>query len=114
MGATIKLLWLLDAQHHLYQAQGVVAGARVPLATLNGPGNLGTQPGPRALLQAITFVAHGDNLDASVWPYLQAGSYIAVLDSNPFVENGLGKSASSDHTVSSSIVYGILDNPATP
>jgi hypothetical protein len=46
--------------------------------------------------------------------YLQPGTYLAVLEGNPFVENALGAAASAKRTRSSAVVYGILDPPATP
>jgi len=45
-------------------------------------------------------------------PFLRPNTYIAELDANPFIENGLGAKAQSARTKSHALVYGTLDPPA--
>jgi hypothetical protein len=113
LGAPIKSLWLVDANKHLYQAQSVAAGARIALTPVTGRSDVGSQAGPNALLQSQSFTANTDGMETNAPQYLKAGTYLALLDGNPFIENGLGKTK-LDHTHTSAMVYGILDNPANP
>ena len=42
--------------------------------------------------------------------YLKPGCYLAELETNPFLENALGKTASPKRTRASTVIYGVLEN----
>ena len=75
-------------------------------------GSSSAQRGSQALLQSLSYAAHDPGEDAT--GYLRPGTYIAVLDGNPFIENALGQAARAKRTQSTAVVYGILDSPANP
>ena len=109
LGARIKSLWFADADLNLYQAENVGAGEKGGLILSKKPAAFG-KSGINGLLRDVGFSGQmGSLADNPGGAYLRANTYIAVLDSNPFIENALGSSASSKHTKSSAVVFGILD-----
>jgi hypothetical protein len=46
--------------------------------------------------------------------YLLPNSYIALLNENPFIENGLGSASSPKRTKSSAVVFGLVDPADAP
>jgi hypothetical protein len=111
LGAPIKSLWLADQDMHFYQAADVPAGQPAVLKAVSNPPPA-QKLGPRGLLGSLGYAPSPPG-DESL-NYLQPGTYLAVLEGNPFVENALGAAASAKRTRSSAVVYGILDPPATP
>jgi hypothetical protein len=114
LGAGIKSLWLADSRKRLYRAEKVPAGAQAVLTWDKSAEQPGSQAGPAALLENQTFATHEETLEGTAQRFLSPGTYIAILDSNPFIENGLGAAAKNSRTRQSAIVYGVLDAPANP
>ena len=54
-------------------------------------------------------MANTQPLNSNAGGYLTPNTYIAILDSNPFIENALGPGASLKRTKTSAVVFGILD-----
>jgi hypothetical protein len=113
LGAPIKSLWLADHDMNFYKAENIPAGQPATLTPAKGPVTPAKQ-GPEALLRDRGYVIESMIDDDEAFTVLQPGAYIAVLDGNPFIENALGAAASPKRTRSASVVYGILDPPATP
>jgi hypothetical protein len=104
LGAEVRELWLADWDGKVYRANRIVAGASSDL-TLQP--NLRTSGIAEALRTA--FVDY-NWFDMSKWtngPHslLMQGCYIAVLDSSPFLDEGL---RSVGARRSESVVYGIM------
>jgi hypothetical protein len=114
LGAGIKSLWLADSRKRLYRAEKIPAGARAVLTWDKTSEQPGSQAGPAALLENQSFATHEETLEGTAQRFLSPGTYIAILDSNPFIENGLGTAAKSGRTRQTAIVYGVLDAPANP
>ena len=116
LGATVKQLWLADADGKIYEVTNLPAGQ------LAGP----VAPGGAKVLSHLGVSrlrtdfglgnsgARTDALKSGLQAYLVPGSYIALLDGNPFIENALGAAASPQRTLSDSLVYGLLDPETTP
>jgi hypothetical protein len=107
LGTPIESLWFADADMNFFKAENVAAGQEAALvrSKLGSPLKLG----PAVLLRDATFAAHTNAFVPNAGNYLQPSTYIAVLDGNPFVENGLGSASSPKRTRSSAVVFGILD-----
>ena len=117
LGASIRSLWLADQSGQIYAASNIVAGQKAALSPSQ------EIPKVNAQLAAGDFIGKlGDISVANLlsWKavalasHLAPGTYIAELDENPFLENGLGSKAKSTRTRSRSIVYGILESPRQP
>lgn len=113
LGAPIKTIWVEDKDFNVYQADNVDAGQMSGLIRSKQTGGVGST-GVTGLLHDIGFAAPTDNLGDNIGNYLQPGTYVAVLEGNPFLENGLGPASSPKRTKSSSVVFGILDSPGFP
>ena len=112
LGAPIKSLWITDSDMNFYEADNVAAGQKAGLILSKSP-QASEKTGAAGLLHDITFTAHADTLNGSAGKYLLPNTYIAVLDGNPFIENALGPASSPKRTISSSVVFGILESPET-
>ena len=111
LGAPIKSLWLADQDLHFFAAEDIPAGQSTIILPVRGP----VAPGKRGANKLFHDLGYsGTQPGPDVLYYLQPGTYIAVLDGNPFIENALGAAASAQRTRSTGVVYGILDSPATP
>ena len=110
LGATIKSLWLADGGSHVFVATNIPAGQKILLAASMDTLKKDEQSGPRGLLEKCG--AQGDISDGT--PFLQPNTYVAELDGNPFIENGLGAKAQSARTKSHAVVFGTLEPPAKP
>ena len=109
LGAPIKSLWYADAGGKVYHAGNVAAGQTASLVP-SGNSRVSDQLGAGEFLRAIGFATQSTWLD-SPERFLLPGTYIAVLDGNPFIENALGPAASPKRTRTTAVVYGILDSP---
>jgi hypothetical protein len=111
LGAPIKSLWITTPDNHIYQAANIGAGDKAILHASNAA----LSPNPRweGLLGKLGFAPNEDAFKDAP-SYLRANSYIALLDGNPFIENGLGAAASPRRTKSSAVVLGFLEPPGTP
>jgi hypothetical protein len=108
LGAPIKSLWYADSAMNIYVAQDVAAGESAALSPSKPPQSSG-HAGPEGLFRDIGFVARADGLGDNASGYLTPNTYIAVLDSNPFIENALGSGTSLTYTKTSAVVFGFLD-----
>lgn len=108
LGAPIKSIWFADAEMNFYEASNIAAGQKsgLILAKATVPMEKAAAAG---LLRDLNFTAQPETLKDTAGKYLQPGTYLAVLDGNPFIENALGSAASAKRTKSSAVVFGILD-----
>jgi hypothetical protein len=105
LGANIKKIYIADAEMDLYEADNVAAGEKGGLIPFNGQAV--AKSGAKGLWRDEGFAASTRDV-AEHFGYLQPNTYVAVLDSNPFLENGLGAASSAKRTKSSAVVFGIL------
>jgi hypothetical protein len=108
LGADIESLWVADKDMNLYSAVNVPAGQNASLV-LSKDSVTAEKLGPEKLLHDFGFTGLNQSPDNATQKYLQPGTYIAVLKSNPFIENALGSAASAKRTKSSAVVFGILE-----
>ncbi len=108
LGAPIKSLWFADAGGKIYHAGNVAAGQTASLIP-SGNSRVSDQLGAGEFLGAIGFATQSTWLD-SPERFLLPGTYIAVLEGNPFIENALGPAASPKRTRTTAVVYGMLDS----
>jgi hypothetical protein len=98
LGADIRELWLADRNGSVYSAGGIRAGAEAKLS----PANLklsGNGAGLRELFISIDWLAKMKDVDkwmakapegdVNLRNFLSPGSYLAHLDTSPFIEDGL-------------------------
>jgi hypothetical protein len=98
LGADIRELWLADRNGDVYSAGGIRAGAEAKLS----PANLklsGNGAGLRELFTSVDWLAKMKEVDkwmakapegdVNLRNFLSPGSYLAALDTSPFVEEGL-------------------------
>ncbi|HEX3626420.1 MAG TPA: hypothetical protein VH280_13465 [Verrucomicrobiae bacterium] len=110
LGAPIRSLWLADAKMNFYQANNVPAGQKTGMIPAKQSQPL-DQSGPTGLRRDLGFGAVGaDKLGSGAQRYLMPNTYIAVLDENPFLENGLSAHSSPKRTKSIAVIFGILEN----
>jgi hypothetical protein len=114
LGASIRSLWLADKSGKIYLATNIVAGQKANLVGSTASPNASQKLGARELSEKIGFTQLKEFDLASAPSYLLPGTYIAELDSNPFLENGLGAKAKSARNKSRSLVYGILETSYQP
>ncbi|MEI9864630.1 MAG: hypothetical protein WDN00_08770 [Limisphaerales bacterium] len=113
LGAPVKSLWLADSTGKIFQAKNIAAGQKGGLALSKQSADTGKSD-TEALFTAIGYTAQPESWNGNAEKYLRPGTYLAVLDGNPFIENALGSSASPKRTKSSAVVYGILDATDAP
>ena len=104
LGVDVRELWLADWNGKVYRANKIVAGASAELTLQPNMRIGGTADGLRT-----AFVDY-DWFDMSRWTkgpqvLLMQGSYIAVLDSSPFIDEGLRNVAVRK---TESVVYGVM------
>ena len=107
LGATIKNLWLADGDSHVFVATNISAGQKFTLPASTVLLKKEEQQGAHGLLEKCG--ARAEITDGT--PFLQPNTYVAELDTNPFLENGLGAKAQSARTRSKAVVFGALDSP---
>jgi hypothetical protein len=106
LGATIKNLWLADGGSHVFVATNIPAGQKFTLPASTALLKKEEQLGVRSLFQKCG--AQADISDGT--EFLQPNTYVAELDANPFIENGLGAKAQSARTKAKAIVFGKLES----
>jgi hypothetical protein len=109
LGVSIQSIWMADTNLNYYEATNITVGQKAALTVLKNPPS-SSKLGVHDLLRDLGFVASAQAVDSNVRKYLQPGTYVAVLDGNPFIENALGAAAASKRTRSSALVYGILES----
>jgi hypothetical protein len=115
LGAPIRTLWLADDSGKVYSATNIAAGQKANLSAFAGFPKVQERAEPHSLFERLGYTQLTNAFSTLSAPsYLTGGTYIAELETNPFLENGLGAKAKSARTRSAAIVYGILDPPGTP
>jgi hypothetical protein len=113
LGATIRSLVLADESGRIYSAANIAAGKKAVLFT-DPQSHLTQRLGARAYFEKFGFMI-GDNFsETNITDYLLPGSYIADLETNPFLENGLGEKAKTSRVHSRAVVFGILEKASQP
>jgi hypothetical protein len=102
LGADAVRLTVADFDNRLYTVEDLAAGAEAPLAARPGT------PSGMFLREAYTrnWVRTIRHLAETPTSYLRPGTYVAVLDGNPFVEQGLAGATQRDCLT---VVYGIME-----
>jgi hypothetical protein len=114
LGANIKSLWLADQGGRIYHAGEVEAGQKAALTSMMRSAKAGPDNGPEAFEKKMGFAAQMPLASFDPMNFLRPGSYIAELDRNPFLENGLGAGVKQERLRSSAVVYGILEGRTGP
>ncbi|MBC8094764.1 MAG: hypothetical protein H7Y43_03020, partial [Akkermansiaceae bacterium] len=114
LGAPIRSLWLADRSGQIFSATNIPAGQKARLAVFSETPKVTQRLGARALSEKFGFAQSGELPATNAVTYLLPGTYIAELEANPFLENGLGAKAKSARTKARSIVYGILESEVQP
>ena len=109
LGAPIQSLWLADGEWHVYTAKNIPAGQKASLS-MSKDALRDDKLGARMLLEKCGAAVNLANAES----YLQPNTYIAELDSNPFLENGLGPKAQTARTKSHAVDYGLLETSGLP
>jgi hypothetical protein len=108
LGAGIRSLWLADSSGRIYRATNVAVGQKAALSPNSANPSVTDQLGPRLLFERTGFQAWNSDTSA-ITAYLLPNTYIAELDANPFLENGLGARGKSVRSRERSVVFGILE-----
>jgi hypothetical protein len=111
LGASIRSLWLADSRGRIFTATNVGLGQKAVLLLSGNTVHIDSGRNVRAF--GSDFVGREIQMTNAL-ALLLPNTYIAELDTNPFIENGLGPKASSARTKSRSIVYGLLEPPRPP
>jgi hypothetical protein len=107
LGAPIKSLWFADADMKMFEAHNIPAGQKGGL--VSSALKVTTKSGQDGLLRLIGIAPHGDLPDEGIEKNILPGSYIAVLEGNPFIENALGAASVAKRTKSTTVVFGIME-----
>ncbi len=115
LGSPIRSLWLADWSGQIYTASKVPAGQKAKLTVLSGMSRAATERiGVGALSDTFGFAQSRELAATNAVACLRPGTYVAELETNPFLENGLGAKAKSARTKARSIVYGLLEKEVQP
>ncbi len=105
LGADCSRLFIADAQGRIYTAGQTSAGAAFNLRPTGE--TAGSHPGTLRQMYAKDWPTEAmDSLQKNYVSLLNANTYIAVLEDNPFIESGLGK---GNNREASAVVYGLVD-----
>jgi hypothetical protein len=109
LGAPIRRLWLADASGNILLATNLAAGQKAALAP--GAANLKVTDklGPKLFLERVGWTAQNEESCGTFPAYLLPGTYLAELEANPFLDNGLGAKAKSARVKQRAVVYGLLE-----
>jgi hypothetical protein len=110
LGARIHSLWLADSKGQIYTATGIAPGETATLSACVSHPKVYSQSGLRTFLDRPG-AEPLDGVTNSATDYLLPDTYVAELETNPFLENGLGPKAKSARTRARCVVYGILETP---
>jgi hypothetical protein len=114
LGASVRSLWVADQAGRVFTATNIVAGQKAILLQSGDTPKVTQRLGFRALAEQVGFSQLAGFSATNAVAYLLPGTYIAELETNPFLENGLGVRAKSARTKSRSVVYGILETSSNP
>lgn len=107
LGVPIQSLWVARLDGTIVGANDIAPGANVILAPTDLPaaaGDLGTASG----LFGRNWVQQADEMAKKPADYLRPGTYLAVIDDAPFLDQGLRHTQSRR---ARSIVFGIMKEP---
>jgi hypothetical protein len=104
LSVPIKQLWLADRDGRIYTASDLPAGPQARLALVASAVAKGTPDGLRELY-GRDWLQHYNSLTSRPADYLLPGSYIAALETTPFMEEGL---RGAQPRRCRSVVYGIM------
>jgi hypothetical protein len=114
LGAPIKSIWLADKNMSFFQANNIEVGQKSILARSKQTQSL-VKSGPDGLKRDLGFgVGGAGDIGDGAQKYLRPGTFIAVLDGNPFIENALVSSPNPKHSKSEAVVFGVLDPAQDP
>ncbi len=91
LGADIEALWLRDDKGQLFKGESLKAGQNVVLTLNTGYFPITSPVNNLSALYQIAWVSTHDTLVSAPGNYLRPGSYLAVINDTPFIENGLSK-----------------------
>lgn len=106
LGADVTKLVLATPDGKIYTAGPTPAGQPFNLAPAEVQRTLASADTLRRLYQNALASNAANDLAIKPSRFLQPGTYIAVMDDNPFIESGLGK---EDSRRSRAVVYGVAD-----
>lgn len=106
LGGAITSLWLADADGNIFAAKNLGAGQKVRLQPF---ADLPKVKEPYGLERLQTQAGFTADLPPDPARYLTPNTYLAEIDSNPFLENGLGDAANAKRTRASALVFGLLE-----
>lgn len=113
LGAPVRALWLADAAGRVFSAGPIAAGARATLEPISTTTKVSGMFDLGDLLTKSSYGALVSVLTNNPIAHLRPGAYIAELEGNPFLENGLGPDAKTKAAPGAHVVYGILDSPGS-
>ncbi len=113
LGAEIRSLWIADQQGRVFHATNVPAGGKVRLTHVADRKVESASSDSVRTLQEKYF----NSMTEAEWQQLAAGSlwlnsYVAKLEGNPFIENGLR--SKSARVKARSVVFGQLESTPNP
>lgn len=103
LGAQISQFWWANGDGKIYGVKNIAAGAPAKLELLPGRAT-GAVNSLRGLLGSDDWPAQIKVMEEDAYQYLRPGSYLAVLEANPFVEAGLENVKTRQ---ARAVVYGI-------
>jgi hypothetical protein len=108
LGAPIRTLWLADSTGNIYSATNVVEGQKATLASFERfPKVIGHPALPARHNAGYGYTLVTNLLSPHPGALLRRGTYIAELEANPFIENGLRNDKA--RVRAQTVVYGILE-----
>jgi hypothetical protein len=114
LAASIRSLWLADSRGRIFTASNIGAGQKAALVPSIGSQVANPQYGLRPFFTSAHETPSAEFLATNAVAALSPNTYLAELDANPFIENGLGPKASKARVKSRSIVYGLLEPSPQP
>ncbi|HYG22109.1 MAG TPA: hypothetical protein VEH04_04940 [Verrucomicrobiae bacterium] len=115
LGVPIRELWFADASGKLFAVTNIPAGAKAALQPAEGPGvRAGGFSTISVLAERFAFRPLDAIDPALALQILQPNTYIARLNSNPFLEPGLSSASKNGRKKESALVYGILETSPAP
>jgi hypothetical protein len=107
LGAPVKRLILCDSSGALLEATGIPPGGKTALAP---SGKRSSADAPlRELSDALNVNTLGSPASPGLVSLLRPNTYLAELEGNPFIENGLGAKSAGSRTTAHALVYGVLE-----
>jgi hypothetical protein len=88
LGARVKRLWLADTRGKVYRSEEIATGQSRELTKNTAWTQTRAAPGA-CQEEARRWYGHIEQIDRHVRELLRPGTYVAQLDSNPFMEQGL-------------------------